>query len=479
MPSGASGKGCGRQLVPQVDPRVRQFAAPPVCLETFSIKKKELTVPKGHAHRPETASRIALPWIVRLRYGMAFGQVLAAVIAEYALGIALPLGWMAPVPLLVIASNVLLARRVAAPGSAFRISTATLVGGVFCLDALSLTFLLMLSGGPSNPFTLLYLVHITLAATILSARQTRTLGILSIFCFGLLFWAYRPVPQLGLQHKGDLHLPGMWISFVVAVVLVAIYAAKISSLLREHEESLLRMHEELARKDRLASLVTLAAGAAHELSTPLGTIAIVAKELERLAAQASLSSAIGEDSRLIRQEVERCRGILQRMSAEGAEPAGEALDTVAAEEILDALEATFRGRLRLSNTPAGQSLRIPRHAVIQALTALVKNALEASAGGSAVELAVIAIPGGLRFAIQDRGHGMSPETLRRVGEPFFTSKEPGKGMGLGVFLARTLAERLGGRLIFESASGAGTCAFFELPAEATLSRANSRRAVHA
>lgn len=398
---------------------------------------------------------------------MAVGQIATALIAVYGLGIDLPLGWMAPVPLLVWGSNAMLARRARAAGTAFRVATATLVGWTFCLDALGLTCLLMLGGGPANPFTVLYLIHIALAATILPARQTWTLGGLSIVCFGALFWAHRPVERLGMHHQSSLHLSGMWISFVVAVVLVAIYAAKISSLLREHEESLRGMQEELARKDRLASLVTLAAGAAHELSTPLGTIAIVAKELERLAGQAAMSPAIGEDSRLIRQEVDRCREILQRMSVEGAEPAGEALEPVGAPEVVAGLAAAFGERLRVaaSGGAALPVVRMPRHAVKQALSALVKNALEASPGGAAVTLWVGVHEGRLRFTIEDQGQGMSAETLRRVGEPFFTSKEPGKGMGLGVFLARTLAERLGGGLTFESESGRGTRATLEIPLE--------------
>lgn len=423
----------------------------------------------AHRQRPETSSRIALPWIVRLRYGMVFGQVTAALIAEYALHINLPLVWMAPVPVLVLASNFLLAKRVSSTSPVFRIPTATLVGWIFCLDALGLTGLLMLSGGPSNPFTLLYLVHITLAATILTKRQTWALGGLSTFCFASLFWVYHPVPELGVHHQGDLHFLGMWISFAVAVALVALYASRISSLLRDHEEYLLRVQEELARKDRLASLVTLAAGAAHELSTPLGTIAIAAKELERLATHASLSPAIGEDSRLIRQEVDRCREILQRMSANGAEPAGEASEIVEVEAILKAVSDSFPKRVRLSaESKTLPALRIPSHAVLQALTALVKNGLEASAEHAMVDVSAEGRDGRVLFVVQDRGCGMSEETLRRVGEPFFTSKEPGKGMGLGVFLTRTLAERLGGTLTFESEPESGTRAIFDLPAEPTM-----------
>jgi two-component system sensor histidine kinase RegB len=331
-----------------------------------------------------------------------------------------------------------------------------------------LTGLLMLSGGPSNPFTLLYLVHITLAATILTKRQTWLLGGLSVLCFALLFWIFSPVPELVLHHSPngvDLHLIGMWISFTVAVLLVALYSARISSLLREHELSLLRMQQELARKDRLASLVTLAAGAAHELNTPLGTIAIVARELERLGSSTSPHGGIAEDSRLIRREVERCREILQRMSAHGAEPTGEAVQPVDITELLSAVRAQFTAEdIRVDVPPEPlPGIVIPRHAVQQALVALVRNGFEASSPMSPVTVSVRSAGGFVRFSIEDHGHGMSYETLRRVGEPFFTTKEPGKGMGLGLFLARTLAERLGGRLSFQSSAGTGTVALFELP----------------
>ena len=196
-----------------------------------------------------------------------------------------------------------------------------MVAWAFVLDTLCLTGVLMLTGGPTNPFSLLYLVHITLSASILTKRQTWLLGGLSILCFGMLFRIYRPIPALEMQHHQEgtnLHLIGMWVGFGVATFLVAAFAGKISELLREREDSLLRMQAELSRKDRLASLATLAAGAAHELNTPLGTIAVVAKELERYATQMVHDSALAEDSRLIRTEVDRCREILWRMSVTGA-----------------------------------------------------------------------------------------------------------------------------------------------------------------
>lgn len=431
---------------------------------------------------PEAAPQIALPWIVRLRYGMALGQVATALFVRYALGVDIPLAALAIAPALVGASNLLLAARIARPDVSRRIPTSTLVAWAFVLDTICLTFLLMLSGGPTNPFSLLYLVHITLSAIILTKRWTWVLGALSTLCFGLLFRVYRPIPALEMHHPADgtsLHLTGMWIGFGVAAFLVALFSGKISELLRQHEDSLLRMQIELAKRDRLASLGTLAAGAAHELNTPLGTIAVVARELELFATNTAPNEAIAEDSRLIRTEVDRCREILWRMSVQGAQPAAQASESVDAGELLADLcsEIQQPDRLRVELAFPGQAapLTVPRRAVAQALIALTRNALEASAPDAAVR--VIARQEGERFqfVVADNGKGMSPTTLRRIGEPFFTTKEPGKGMGLGTFLVRTLAEQLGGRLTFESSPQTGTLATFELPLSQTPEAVHAER----
>lgn len=419
---------------------------------------------------PKAASRIALPWIVRLRYAMAGGQLATAILVDRLLHIDLPLAWIAIPPSLVMLSNLWLWRRWGGEESVDSPVESTLISWMFVLDTLCLTAVLMLTGGSSNPFSLLYLVHITLSATILNRRQTWTLGLLATVCFGLLFRAYLPIAALEMHPRGEgvnLHLAGMWVGFAVASLLITMFSGRISEQLREHERSLLNMQEQLAKKERLASLVTLAAGAAHELSTPLATIAVVARELERFASLTPGSSAVSEDSRLIRTEVERCRGILERMSVEGAEPAGEAIAPVPVEELLAEVRDAFpRGSL-LVTLQAGNpplSIPIPRHAVQQALIALVKNGIEASQGGRPVSLSVSECGDAVRFAVKDSGCGMSAETLRHAGEPFFSTKDPGKGMGLGVFLVRTLADRMGGRFVLQSSPGAGTSAILELPA---------------
>jgi two-component system sensor histidine kinase RegB len=259
----------------------------------------------------------------------------------------------------------------------------------------------------------------------------------------------------------------MWLGFTVTAALVTIFSGKISELLRGHEESLLHMQEELAKKDRLAALVTLAAGAAHELSTPLATIAVVSKELEHYAMRTVSDGAIAADSRLIRTEVDRCREILVRMSAEGAETAGEAPETVTIGELLGSLQDAFglsdRLRIVAEENVQGVAVTLPKRAVRQALIALIGNACDASTDASPINLTASRNCDRVRFEVRDSGSGMAPETLRHIGEPFFTTKEPGRGMGLGVFLVRNLAELLGGQLKFESALGKGTTATLELP----------------
>jgi two-component system, sensor histidine kinase RegB len=433
--------------------------------------------------RSKAAPGIALPWIIRLRYAIAAGQMLTAILVDRLLKIELPLGWMAVPPALVALSNIWLAKRSASFSRPDRLGESTLIGCVFGLDVLCLTAVLMLGGGPYNPFTLLYLVHITLAAAILTRRQTWGLGLLACLSFALLFWTYRPIPQLEMHYHGEganLHLIGMWVGFAIASLLVALFAGKISELLREREESLLRMQEELAKKDRLAALVTLAAGAAHELSTPLATIAIVAKELERYATRTVPDAAIAEDSRLVRMEVDRCREILQRMSVAGAEPAGEAIENVTVpalvEAVREAVSALGSLQVHLAEEAASSALKLPKHAVEQALIALVKNAFEASSHAEPVELTVDKVSATIRFQVQDRGCGMTPDDLRHAGEPFFTTKEPGKGMGLGIFLVRTLADRLGGRLTIESVLHEGTSAVLDLPVHSSFAAAEALRA---
>jgi two-component system sensor histidine kinase RegB len=419
---------------------------------------------------PETTPLITLPWIIRLRLGLAAAVASLVVFARFALRIELPWVQMLSISGVIALSNVFLNRRDLLLRRHNALSNSNLVALMFVLDIACLTGLLMLSGGPSNPFSLLYLVHVTLSATILTKRWTWCFGLLSTFSFGLLFVVHHPVPALQVHIHGaspNLHLLGMWTAFAVAASLVALFSGKIAELIRIHEASLRALQIEMARKDRLASLVTLAAGAAHELGSPLSTIAIVSKDLEIYAAQHLPGQPLAEDCKLIRAEVNRCQAILSNLSIQGAKPLGEASEWTDPARLLNDLEREFPElkplRISVAENAAGAKLLLPARAVRQAIAALAKNALEASPTRDSVQVAARVEGHHVLLDVIDRGPGMSQDELRRVGEPFFTTKPPGKGMGLGVFLVRTLAEQIRAELTYRSSPSTGTTATLRLP----------------
>ncbi|HVT97543.1 MAG TPA: ATP-binding protein [Acidobacteriaceae bacterium] len=413
----------------------------------------------------DAAPNLALPWVVRLRYAMVLGGGATLGGVAYFLGFYPALLWTT-VPLVsVLATNVWLhrvaSRSVRAP--------QTILGFIFLLDTVCLTAVLGLTGGPMNPFSLLYLVQITLAAVVLKKQWVWGLGVLASVCFGLLFVLHVSLKGSHL-HSGEpglsSHLAGMWIAFVIAAALISFFTSRVSNALRLREQEVLALQEHVARQERLTSLVTLAAGAAHELGTPLGTIAVVARELELYASTLENSDAVCDDAKLIRSEVERCEHILQRMSADGAEPVGESPRAIQIGELLRQtlreIPEPRRSQISIDADGAPTDLFLPVRATVQSLTALLSNALDA---GSEARITLRAQSRGseIVFSVCDHGSGMSNETLRRIAEPFFTTKEPGKGMGLGTFLVRTFAQRLGGELRYQSALGNGTTATLTLP----------------
>ena len=231
--------------------------------------------------QPQDArAAVSLPWLTRLRWGTVAGQLVTVAVGQWTLGLTVPF-----VPVLV-------------------------------LDTLVLTGLLHASGGPFNPFSVLYLVYIMLAAVVLGAAWTWSLAALSVACYVALFLL--PVPA-GVHHAHgagalSLHLWGMLVAFVVAAVLTAYFVVRLSAAIERRDAEIAAMREQATRTERLAALTTLAAGAAHELGTPLGTIAIAATELEHALARLSAAGPLREDARLIRSEVERCRRLPGRLA---------------------------------------------------------------------------------------------------------------------------------------------------------------------
>ncbi|MEQ9498650.1 MAG: ATP-binding protein [Deltaproteobacteria bacterium] len=389
------------------------------------------------------SASVNLAWLVRLRWGAIGGQALTIIIAATWLDPHLTMG-----PLLGLVAVEAVSNLVAGRYARRDHVNENALGVVLAVDVVILTLLLAYSGGPSNPFNFLYLVYIALAAVIVRARWAWVLVGMSGACFGALFLI--ETHDHNAPHDMAMHVRGMWVAFCVAAVFIAYFVQRVHAELREREA-------QLASAQKLASLATLSAGAAHELSTPLSTIAVVAKELER-ALEASDPHL--EDVTLIRSQVQRCRTILDQMAVDAGASTGEGIAPVTLSSVIDAalegLSEEQRRRIEIERELAEHSIRVPLRAFSQSLRALVKNGLEASKG--TVRITSHTTPRALTLEVWDDGDPIAPDVLSRVGDPFFTTKAPGSGMGLGVFLARAVTESLGGALSIESRPGRGTCA---------------------
>jgi two-component system sensor histidine kinase RegB len=405
--------------------------------------------------------RTNLSWLLRLRWGAITGQLVTILVVRFAMDVALPLPPLLAIVGLEILSNVVWSFR-----SAARPVPRATLGGLMALDVVLLSALLFFTGGPHNPFSFLFLVPISLATLILTAAGTWALVALSLACSAVLFLWNRPL-DLGPAHMA-MHLRGMWVAFGVSAAFIVYFLRRIRRALAQRDAELNDSRTRAARQERLASLATLAAGAAHELSTPLSTIAVVAKELERQVAALALPDGVADDVRLVRGEVARCRAILQRLCVDAGEVMGEAFVAVPVGELvgraLAGLEPRPAIRADVGADVRALALSVPPRAIEQALHGVLKNAQDASPDGATVSFDVARVDGRIEFTVRDEGAGMSPEVLARAGEPFFTTKPAGRGMGLGLFLARTVVERLGGALTFDSAPARGTTARIAVPA---------------
>lgn len=404
------------------------------------------------------AGRTSLATLVRVRFTIIVIQVLFVSTVVWVWQPQWPLPPLLGLLAVAVGSNLLLRE---AP----LVRTEMWISAVLVLDVTLLSVLLALTGGPANPFSVVYLVYVTLAAILTRPSLCWSVVGLSSLGFGSLFFVSVPLPaELGghhMHHHGgagfSAHLQGMWLAYTLAAASIAAFVSRLATTLRNERE-------ERARAAHLLGLATLAAGAAHEIGNPLGTIRVAASELQRDAAKLNLPREVIDDLDLINSEVARAHQVLERLAAGAGELAGEAPTPAEPVELLRLARERLgesAARVHLISNTELPSVTWPVQASVQAFTQLLRNAVQAS-GEKDVECRIRSQDGGLRIDIEDRGEGMEPATLNRVGEPFFSTRE-GKGMGLGVFIARSLVEHLGGRLSIDSARHRGTTVSVWLP----------------
>lgn len=404
-----------------------------------------------------------LPWLRRLRWTAVAGQTVTVLFVFYGLKVALPMGTALTAIGVTAVTNILL--HLVPPG---RGEAPHCLAGVLALDVLLLTFLLHWTGGPHNPFGTLYLVLVALAAVALTPGWTWMIAGLACVGYGWLFlapeaWGRPGDPTCGVGPNLPLgiHLRGMFVAFGLTAALVALFAARLQHALRSQHAELARAREHSAQHERFAGLATLAAGAAHELGTPLGSIVVAAGELAREARNIPGRPALLDDAELIRTEAFRCRAILDRLQHQ-ADDVPQAMDPAC---VLGVLRSRFPSLCFETGEPRSPSrILAPPEALTQALANLIGNALDASPPGKDVRVGWKATREFVEFRVTDSGPGFSDSARLHAGEPFFTTKPVGRGMGLGLYLVRLLARRLAGEFRLETPSDGGTRAVLRLPA---------------
>lgn len=394
---------------------------------------------------------LRLQTLVRLRWLAIVGQTAAVLGVEFLFGFPLPLGFCLSAIAVSAWLNIFLSIRWR---KTLRI-TPSQAGFLLAFDILQLAVLLYLTGGLENPFAFLFLVPVTVSATSLSAQWTMWLGAAAFGCATFLAFVHMPLPW---TPAGPLRLPyvyvaGMWAAIICGVVFSAIYARRIAVEARQMSVALNATEMVLAREQRLSALDGLAAAAAHELGTPLATIALVAKELKRELPQ---QSPHGEDIDLLIGQAARCREILSRLATHDAD-ADDVYQRTRLLVMIEDLVAPLRGagiavEVSSSMSDGGSEPVFRRNpGITYGLGNLLENAVDFAE--SRVEVDARWSAGSISITVRDDGPGFHQDIFDRIGDPFVTTRPgygeetgtPGQheGMGLGFFIAKTLLERSG------------------------------------
>jgi two-component system, sensor histidine kinase RegB len=403
--------------------------------------------------------RAALQQLMHLRAVAVTGQC-AAIVTSATLGVALPLVPMAAIVGVLIALNVLTYMRLRAP----REPTQADIVANLTLDLVALTALLFLSGGTSNPFSVLYVLHAVLLALLLPRVVAASGTAIVIACYSVLSQAHYPLELTnGQALPPGLSQLGLAVSFAVTAGFSAWFVARITAALRDHERRLAEAVHRALRDDAVLRVGALAAGAAHELASPLATIAALAGEIERSAA----SPAVVGDARRLRGQLEVCRERVANLMAAAGHAQSSGGGPARLDAFLEGIANTCRTTRRTATITcewaglAEAPIVIGDHGLRQALLVLLNNAVDASP--DAVRFTASAASGMLRVRVVDEGDGLPPQSIAKLGNTFFTTKPPGKGAGLGLVVASRAIERLGGTLRWTSVPGAGTTAEVALP----------------
>ncbi len=396
---------------------------------------------------------VRLDTLIRLRWLAVFGQTAAVLVVNDGLDFELPMWACLAVIALYAWLNVALRLRFRGNQRLEPERAAWLLA----FDIAELAVLLFLTGGLQNPFAFLFLGPVLISATALPARMTLLLAGFAILCATALMFVHYPLPW---SSEDPLELPqlymiGVWLSILLCIGYISVYAWQIIKESRQLAEALAATEIVLTREQHLSQLDGLAAAAAHELGTPLSTIAVVARELER---ELGPNSKHADDVKLLRQQAQRCGEILGKLSQ--LPGPGEPFERMKLSALIEEVIAPHRNfGVAITVAPpngAEQEPEVARNpAILYGLGNLLENAVDFAR--ERVEVASEWSGETVTVIISDDGPGFPPEIMDRMGEPFVTGRRrrmraanENPGLGLGFFIAKTLLERSGATLALEN-----------------------------
>lgn len=400
--------------------------------------------------------RVRLRTLIVLRWLAISGQTAAILFVRYGLGFDLPLIACGLAILASVGLNIALLtaqplQRLVTPRETFL---------QLAYDIAQLSLLLMLTGGLSNPFIIMMVAPVTVGVAALPRRYSIPLGGIALLAVAVMAFVRAPLPW-GPGGPPDIpptYVAGLAVAFVITVAFTAAYAWRIGREALRMGTALAATQAILAREQKLSALGAMAAAAAHELGTPLATIQLTAKEMARDTSDETLK----EDAELLVSQAERCRDILGRLSRQG-ETSDRVHDRLSLEQALEEVSAPLRGlgtSIRIAiNGPdgaVGEPVLARRPELLYGLTNFIENAVEFADG----EVSVTAswTDETVEIVIADDGPGFPADMFSKIGEPYISSRrrdEPGGGLGLGLFIAITLLERLGGTAYFTNGGPLG------------------------
>lgn len=429
--------------------------------------------------KQELSARANLKWLFILRNLMIAGEAFLILLSVYGLQIPLPQESLWLVITAIGAANLY---------TWLRLQTETPITELeifaqLALDVVGLAALFYLTGGATNPITWIFLLPLILTGIILPRDYTWYMVILTTSLYTILIGFHAPLPSIepkilhtGLQHRLEtisekhylnLHVFGMWFGFILSAGIVAYFVIELSNTLRERERTLAEARAEQLRNERVVALGTLAASAAHDMGTPLGTIAIIVHELQQTLPEHRFPDLV-DKLQIMQNQIDRCKAALSLMSASAGELRAESGKVMIISEYIDSVLNQWRTQksdikleLRLDPQQFCPARIVADKTLTHSLINILNNAAEVSPKEKGVEFHINWNETEANIKVRDFGPGLRQDIIELAGkEPVSTKSH---GLGVGLFLTYATINRLGGKINIYNMESGGACIDITLP----------------